>query len=144
MKALTSKPADALPAGIEKTDFPTLLSTTDILSLHCPLTDDTRHLINAEALRQMKPTAILINTGRGPLVNEADVAEALSSGHLAAYCADVLSEEPPRAENPLLGLPNAYITPHIAWATREARIRLLNVAISNVIAFTEGRSQNRV
>jgi len=72
------------------------------------------------------------------------VAEALSSGHLAAYCADVLSEEPPRAENPLLGLPNAYITPHIAWATREARIRLLNVAISNVIAFTEGRSQNRV
>lgn len=144
VKAMTSKPANALPSGIEKTDFPTLLSTTDILSLHCPLTDDTRHLINAEALRQMKPTAILINTGRGPLVNEADVAEALSSGHLAAYCADVLSEEPPRAENPLLGLPNAYITPHIAWATREARIRLLNVAISNVIAFTEGRSQNRV
>ena len=136
--------ADALPAGIEKTDFPTLLSTADILSLHCPLTDDTRHLINAEALRQMKPTAILINTGRGPLINETDVAEALSSGQIAAYCADVLSEEPPKADHPLLGLHNAYITPHIAWATHEARIRLLNVAISNVIAFAEGHPQNKV
>ena len=144
VKALTSKPANALPAGIEKTDFPTLLSTADILSLHCPLTDDTRHLINAEALRQMKPTAILINTGRGPLINETDVAEALSSGQIAAYCADVLSEEPPKADHPLLGLHNAYITPHIAWATHEARIRLLNVAISNVIAFAEGHPQNKV
>lgn len=144
VKALTSKLADALPAGIQKVDMPELLATSDVLSLHCPLTDSTRHLINARTLQQMKSTAVLINTGRGPLVNDADVADALQKGALAAYCADVLTEEPPKADNPLLCQPNAFFTPHIAWATYEARVRLLSVAISNVKAFAEGHPQNTV
>ena len=144
VKALTSKSADQLPNGIEKADLNTLLSTSDIVSLHCPLTDTTRHLINAETIQLMKPSAILINTGRGPLVNDADVAEALSANRLSAYCADVLTEEPPKADNPLLHQPNAYITPHIAWATREARIRLLHTAIENVKAFVRHCPQNVV
>lgn len=154
VKALTSKPAGALPAGIVKAGLGELLATSDVLSLHCPLTDTTRHLIHAGTLAQMKPSAILINTGRGPLVCDADVAEALAVGRLAAFCADVLTDEPPRAQpaadgqgfvlNPLLRRPNAYITPHIAWATREARIRLLNIAIDNVGAFVCHRPQNVV
>ena len=144
VKALTSKSADQLPNGIEKADLSTLFSTSDIVSLHCPLTDTTRHLINAETIHQMKPSAILINTGRGPLVNDTDVAEALSTNRLSAYCADVLTEEPPKADNPLLHQPNAYITPHIAWATHEARIRLLHTAIENVKAFVRHCPQNVV
>ncbi len=142
VKALTSKSADQLPAGIQKADLTELLSTADVLSLHCPLTEDTRHFVNARTLAMMKPSAIVINTGRGPLVNDADVADALSAGRIAAYCADVLTEEPPRADNPLLHQPNAFITPHIAWATREARLRLLTTAIGNVRAFVEHHPQN--
>ena len=144
VKALTSKRADELPAGVKKVELRELLVTADVLSLHCPLTDTTRHLMNAQTLSLMKPTAILINTGRGPLVCDADVAEALQTGRLAAYCADVLTEEPPRSDNPLISLPNAYFTPHVAWATREARVRLLQVAIDNVRAFVEGSPQNVV
>ena len=144
VKALTSKRADELPAGVKKVELRELLATADVLSLHCPLTDTTRHLMNAQTLSLMKPTAILINTGRGPLVCDADVAEALQTGRLAAYCADVLTEEPPRSDNPLISLPNAYFTPHVAWATREARVRLLQVAIDNVRAFVEGTPQNVV
>ena len=92
----------------------------------------------------MKPCAILINTGRGPLVNDTDVAEALQTKQIAAYCADVMAEEPPKADNLLLAQPNAFFTPHIAWATREARIRLLNVAIDNVKAFADHHPQNVV
>lgn len=144
VKTLTSKSADQLPNGIEKADLNTLLATSDIVSLHCPLTETTRHLINTKTVQQMKSSAILINTGRGPLVNDADVAEALSTNRLSAYCADVLTEEPPKADNPLLHQPNAYITPHIAWATREARIRLLHTAIENVKAFVRHCPQNVV
>lgn len=144
VKALTSKTADALPAGIEKATMEQLLAAADIVSLHCPLTDTTRHMINAETLRLMKPTAIVINTGRGPLVSDADVAKALETGTIAAYCADVVTEEPPRADNPLLSQPHAYLTPHIAWATREARIRLLDIAVSNVKAWVEQHPQNMV
>ena len=144
VKALTSKTADALPAGIEKATMEQLLTAADIVSLHCPLTDTTRHMINAETLRLMKPTAVLINTGRGPLVSDADVAKALETGTIAAYCADVVTEEPPKADNPLLSQPHAYLTPHIAWATREARIRLLDIAVSNVKAWVEQRPQNMV
>ena len=144
VKALTSKRADELPAGVKKVELRELLATADVLSLHCPLTDTTRHLMNAQTLSLMKPTAILINTGRGPLVCDADVAEALQTGRLAAYCADVLTEEPPSSDNPLISLPNAYFTPHVAWATREARVRLLQVAIDNVRAFVEGSPQNVV
>lgn len=144
VQALTSKTAEQLPVGIQKVGQSQLLHTSDVLSLHCPLTPDTRRMINKETLKLMKPTAILINTGRGPLVDDHAVAEALALGRLAAYCADVLTEEPPKADNPLLSQPNAYLTPHIAWATREARIRLLDVAFGNVKAFVDGQPVNMV
>ena len=144
VKALTSKSANTLPTGIKKADLEELLATSDVISLHCPLTDSTRHLINRETLSLMRPSAILINTGRGPLVDDQAVAYALAEGQLAAFCADVLTEEPPKADNPLLSQPNAFITPHIAWATEEARSRLLQVAISNVEAFLNAKPQNVV
>ena len=144
VKALTSKPAEALPEGIRKVSLDKLLSDSDVLSLHCPLTDDTHHLINNKTLSQMKSTAILINTGRGPLVDDQAVADALEKGAIAAYCADVLTEEPPKRDNPLLKQPNTFITPHIAWATKEARSRLIQVAIGNVRSFLNGKPQNVV
>ena len=144
VKALTSKSANTLPTGIKKADLEELLATSDVISLHCPLTDATRHLINYETLSRMRPSAILINTGRGPLVDDQAIASALAEGQLAAFCADVLTEEPPKADNPLLSQPNAFITPHIAWATQEARTRLLQVAISNVEAFLNAKPQNVV
>jgi len=142
--AFTSKRADELPAGIEKRTMDELLAESDVLSLHCPLTPDTHHLINRETLQRMKPTAILINTGRGPLVNDQDVADALKEKRLKAFCADVLTEEPPRADNPLLPCENAFFTPHIAWATEEARSRLVDIAVNNVKAFVEGKPVNVV
>ena len=142
--AMTSKPQQALPAGIRKTNWEEMLPNIDVLTLHCPLTPTTRHLINEDSLLRMKPTAILINTGRGPLVDEQAVAQALLAGRLSAYCADVLEEEPPHEGSPLLGLAHAYITPHIAWATLEARFRLVNTAVSQVEAFLMGRPLNVV
>ena len=144
VKALTSKTADALPAGIEKASLEELLATSDVVSLHCPLTDNTRRMMNGETLRLMKPTAILINTGRGPLVDDQAVAKALEEGRFAAFCADVLTEEPPKADHPLLKQPNAFITPHIAWATKEARSRLIQVATDNVRSFLSGKAINVV
>lgn len=144
VKAMTSKSEDMLPAGIQKADLMELLATADVLSLHCPLTDDNRQFINARTLAVMKPSAIIINTCRGPLVNDGDVAKALAEGRLAAYCADVLTEEPPKKDNPLLQQPNAYITPHIAWATHEARCRLIDTAIRNVRSFADGHPVNVV
>lgn len=140
--ACTSKEASALPSYVEKKNRAELLKESDVVSLHCPLTADTQQLINSQTLRDMKPSAILINTGRGPLVNEEDVAAALKERRLRAYCADVLCEEPPCADNPLLGCENAFITPHIAWATEEARMRLIETAIHNVKAFVDGHPQN--
>lgn len=142
--AYTSKNSVDLPSGIQKTTLDGLFSVSDILSLHCPLSERTRELIKADNLRKMKHGAILINTGRGPLVNETDVAAALESGQLAAYGADVMCSEPPAADNPLLKQPNAFITPHIAWATIEARSRLMNIALDNVKCFLEGAAQNVV
>lgn len=142
--AMTSKNSADLPEGIQKTTLEGLLSVSDILTLHCPLTDSTREMINRETIEKMKSGAILINTGRGPLVNEADVAEALRTGRLGAYGADVMCSEPPSADNPLLSAPNSYITPHIAWATYEARVRLVDIAIGNVKAFCEGNPVNVV
>jgi len=142
--AFTSKSEDQLPSYVEKKSLEELFSESDIISLHCPLTPDTRHLINSETLQMMKPSAILINTGRGPLIDDQAVADALAEGRLAAFCADVLTEEPPKADNPLLGQPNAFTTPHIAWASTEARIRLLQVAINNVRSFLSGQPQNVV
>lgn len=142
--AFTSKNSSDLPDGIQKTTMDGLFGVSDILTLHCPLTATTRELINKESLRKMKHGAILINTGRGPLVNEADVAEALQSGQLGAYGADVMTDEPPRSDNPLFQCKNAFITPHIAWATVEARQRLMEIAVENVKAFCEGKPQNVV
>ena len=142
--AFTSKAADMLPQYIEKISWYGLLEESDVLSLHCPLTSDTHHLIDREALQKMKSSAILINTGRGPLVNDQDVADALHDNRLRAFCADVLTEEPPKSDNPLLKCENAYITPHIAWATREARQRLINICTENVRAYLDGEPVNQV
>ena len=142
--ALTSKNSSDLPQGLQKTTLDGLLAISDVLSLHCPLTDDTYHLIDAKALSKMKPGAILINTGRGPLVDEDAVAKALESGQLMAYGADVMSVEPPQPSNPLLRCPNAYLTPHIAWATFEARQRLMQIAVDNLQCFIDGQPQNVV
>ena len=142
--AYTSKNATDLPEGIQKTTLDGLFGVSDILTLHCPLTDATHEMINKESLGKMKPGAILINTGRGPLVNEQDVAEALHSGQLRAYVADVMCQEPPQADHPLLAEPNAFITPHVAWATYEARVRLMDIAVANVKAFIDGAPVNVV
>ena len=142
--AYTSKPVDQLPPYIQKKTLDEVLAESDVLSLHCPLTLDTQHLVNRQTLQKMKPSAILINTGRGPLISDQDVADALNNNRLKAFCADVLTEEPPKADNPLLRCENAYITPHIAWASSEARVRLLDVAINNVRAFLDGKPQNVV
>ena len=142
--ALTSKSHFQLPPEIKKMDLDQLFSECDIISLHCPLTPDTREMVNARRLAMMKPTAILINTGRGPLINEQDLADALNSGKIYAAGVDVLSTEPPCADNPLLTAKNCYITPHIAWATIEARERLMNIAISNLQAYISGKPENVV
>ena len=142
--AYTSKNSADLPEGIQKTTLDGLFAVSDIVSLHCPLTADTRHLINRESLEKMKEGSILINTGRGPLVDEEAVADALASGHLGGYGADVMIDEPPSPNNPLLAQRNAFITPHIAWATREARQRLMDICVRNVKAFIEGKRLNAV
>lgn len=143
--ALTSKSADTLPEGITPAPLDDVLASADVVSLHCPLTPSTRHLINAASIAKMKPSAILINTGRGTLVDEQAVADALNGGHLAAFGADVLSQEPPRGDNPLLSARNCFLTPHIAWATIEARTRLMSTATENVRQFIAGEPvANRV
>jgi len=140
--AYTSKSGQELPDYIRKVSMEQLLADSDVVSLHCPLTPETHHLINSETLQLMKPSAILINTGRGPLVCDEDVATALKADCLGAYCADVITEEPPSITNPLLSCKKAYLTPHIAWATLEARSRLVAIAINNVRAFVQGQPQN--
>jgi len=140
----TSKRQEELPLGIEKCDMHKLLALSDVVTLHCPLTVETHQMINKDSIHMMKPSAILVNTGRGPLVNEYDVANALQSGKLAAYCADVMSNEPPKTDNPLFLCANAFITPHIAWATQEARKRLIDVAADNIRTFIAGHPQNVV
>jgi glycerate dehydrogenase len=132
------------PEGVKMVDLETLLAESDVISLHCPLTPETEGLINARRLAMMKPTAILINTSRGPLLDEAAVAEALNSGQIAGAGVDVLSAEPPAADHPLLSAQNCTITPHLAWASRAARERLLAVTIANVEAFLAGTPQNVV
>lgn len=142
--AYTSKTHFQLPPEIHKADLDELFRECDIISLHCPLTESTRELVNAERLRTMKPTAILINTGRGPLINEQDLADALNNGTIYAAGVDVLSQEPPRADNPLLTAKNCYITPHIAWASTEARERLMSIMLENVKAYQTGKPVNVV
>ena len=121
-----------------------MLALADVVTLHCPLTDQTRHLINAPRLAMMKRSAILINTGRGPLIDEAALAEGLHQGRLAGAGLDVLSVEPPPLDHPLLDAPGCVITPHIAWASVEARRRLMDQAVRNVQAFVAGAPINVV
>src|SRR4029079_6015675 len=117
---------------------------SDVVSLHCPLSAETKHLVNAQRLGWMKPGAFLINTGRGPLVDEPALAEALNAGRIAGAGLDVLSVEPPPADNPLLSAKNCLVTPHMAWATREARSRLMDLVVENVEAFVAGSPRNVV
>lgn len=142
--AFTSKTNFQLPPEIRKMELDELFRECDIISLHCPLTDSTRELVNAERLKTMKHTAILINTGRGPLINEQDLADALNNGDIHAAGLDVLSQEPPRADNPLLTAKNCYITPHIAWASTAARERLMQIMIENIKAYSSGKVINNV
>ncbi len=142
--AVTSKREDELPEGIVAVDIDELFARADVVSLHCPLTDATRHMVDRRRLGLMKSSAILINTGRGPLVDECALAEALNAGHIAGAGIDVLSIEPPAADNPLLSARNCHVTPHIAWASTEARARLMTTAAANLRAFAAGRTINNV
>jgi glycerate dehydrogenase len=145
MNVMAFNPSPKLaPAFVKFVELETLFRTSDVLSLHCPLTPRTQKLVNAERLAWMKPTAFLLNPSRGPLVDEVALAEALNNGRLAGAALDVLSVEPPPAGNPLLAAKNCVITPHNAWGTRAARLRLLRVAVDNVRAFLAGQPQNVV
>lgn len=121
-----------------------LLKNSDFVSLHCPLTNDNKQMINKNSLKLMKPSAYLINTARGGLVNEADLRDALNGGIIAGACLDVVSVEPIMPDNPLLSAKNCILTPHIAWAPKETRSRLIKIAIENLIKWKEGNAQNVV
>jgi glycerate dehydrogenase len=136
-----SQPAN-FPAQYELVSLDDLLARSDVVSLHCPLTPENKQFINAERLSRMKPSAFLLNTSRGPLLDEQAVAEALNGGRIAGAAVDVLSVEPPKADNPLITARNCIVTPHIAWATRAARSRLMDVAVANVREFLAGRPRN--
>lgn len=132
------------PDYIQRTDLETLFRTSDVVSLHCPLTADTQGIVNRERLAMMKSTAFLINTSRGPLVDEAALVAALNEDRLAGAGLDVVCVEPPTGDHPLFRAKNCYVTPHIAWATRAARARLIGTSIENVAAFLRGQVQNVV
>lgn len=136
--------AGAEEPAIRRTDLATLLRESDVVSLHCPLTAETQAIIDRDALALMKPTAFLVNTARGKLIAEADLAAALNEGRIAGAALDVLSAEPPDAANPLISARNCIITPHIAWASLEARTRLLEIATGNVALFLAGSPVNVV
>jgi len=142
--ACTSKSPLQLGTDIRKSTMEELFSACDVISLNCPLTPETHHLVNPHTLALMKPGAILINTGRGPLINEQDLADALNNGTIYAAGVDVLSQEPPRADNPLLSARNCYITPHIAWASTAARERLMQIMLENIKAYQDGKPVNVV
>ncbi len=142
--AYTSKSPLQLPPEIKKMELDELFRTCDIVSLHCPLTEETREMVNATRLKQMKSTAILINTGRGALVNEVELADALNNGTIFAAGLDVLCQEPPRADNPLLKARNCYLTPHIAWASSNAREELMQIMLENLKAYLAGKPIHNV
>ncbi len=140
----TRTPKINADSSLKFVDKNTLFKSSDVISLHCPLTEQTRHLINTDTLNLMKTGAILINTSRGALIDESALAQALQKNKIHAAALDVLEQEPPRADNPLLALENCIITPHNAWASYAARQRLLNIAIANLKAYLSGRPQNLV
>lgn len=133
-----------LPDGVQQVSVEALFEQSDIVSLNCPLTNETRGFVNRQLISKMKSNALIVNTGRGPLINETDLAEALQRGDIAGASLDVLSVEPPLPNNPMLHAPNCILTPHMAWATREARARLMRVALENLNAFLAGNPKNRV
>lgn len=130
--------------NLKCSDLETLFKTSDVISLHCPMLPETRHIINKDTLKKMKDGVILINTSRGPLVNEQDLADALNAGKIYAAGIDVVSAEPIQSDNPLLTAKNCFITPHIGWAPKETRIRLMQMAVDNLKAFSEGKIINAV
>ncbi len=133
-----------IPKGWIQKSLQEVFSESDFISLNCPLTNENNAFVNCELLMSMKSTAVLINTGRGGLIHEDDLANALNSGVIAAACLDVLSTEPPSSDNPLISARNCFITPHIAWATFEARQRLMNITVENLKLFLSGNQQNVV
>jgi glycerate dehydrogenase len=133
-----------VPSGAFQKSLGEVFAEADFISLNCPLTVENVEFVNRELIKTMKSSAVLINTGRGGLINEIDLADALNSGKIKAACLDVLSTEPPKADHPLIGAKNCFITPHIAWATLEARERLLQITIKNIEGFINGDLQNVV
>ena len=144
MTSTARTPSRSLALEVEFTGIDELFRRADVLSLHCPLTADTERLVDARRLALMKPEALLINTGRGPLVDSAALAAALEDGRIAGAGLDVLEAEPPPDDHPLLRAPNCIVTPHVAWYARAARQRLMDIAVANVRAFVEGRPINTV
>lgn len=142
--AWTRNPDKPAPGGVDWVPMEELYRESDYISLHCPLTRETENMVNADSLSRMKPGAVLINTGRGPLVDESALAEALNNGKIRGAAIDVMREEPPRSGSPLLSAQNCLITPHIAWATRAARQRLMDITVDNLKAFLAGTPKNRV
>lgn len=143
MNVIAHVPSPRLTADyVTLVELNELFQESDVISLHCPLIPETEGLVNRARLRLMKPTAVLINTSRGPLIDEAALAEALNSGAIAGAGVDVLSTEPPSADNPLLTARNCHITPHFAWATRQSRTRLMNTAIANLVAYFDSEPVN--
>jgi len=125
-------------------DLKELLEDSDVISLHCPLTDQTKGMINAQSIAGMKRGVLLINTSRGPLIVDEDLAQALADGHIAAAAVDVLAQEPPEGPNALIDTPNCIVTPHLAWAPKESRARLMEIAVANLQAYLTGKPMNQV
>ena len=146
MRVLANRRDHALPPpeGVEYADLDRIFTESDVVSLHCPLSPATAGMVDAKRLAQMKPTAFLINTSRGPLVVEQDLADALRAGRLAGAGVDVLSTEPPAPGNPLLSAPRCLVTPHVAWATDAARKRLIDIAAENLRAYLNGKPVHQI
>ncbi len=141
---VSSKPQEELPVDVQKITLEEAFATCDVVSLNCPLTATNREMVNATLLAQANPHLILVNTARGRLIDEKAVADALWKNQLGAYCCDVLSQEPPAADNLILKAPRTVVTPHIAWATVEARERIIDILVRNIKAYQEGHPQNVV
>jgi glycerate dehydrogenase len=139
MEIIVHSRSPVVEFDVTTVDLPTLFQKSDVLTLHCPLTSNTQQIVNAERLKTMKPTAFVINTARGSLIDEAALADALNRGEIAGAGLDVLSAEPPPSSNPLLQAKNCLLTPHVAWATKEARQRLMDQVVANVEAFLAGK-----
>ncbi len=145
MAVIIAARPSAMPwVGVETRTLDELFRESDVVSLHCPLTPETKNLVNRERLSQMKKSSFLINTSRGPLINEADLAEALNEERIAGAGLDVLGVEPPPAGNPLFTAKNCYVTPHIAWAAFAARERMMHILVANLRAFLDGKPRNVV